>query len=239
MKKLIVAVCMLGLAGMSWAGEQARIDRLNQVMEQTLGAKPDSIRPVIADTLYEARFEGEIFYLTATGSHLINGEVFDLATRVNLTERSRGEARIGMLSQLNPREMITYPAKGKEKHVINVFTDIDCGYCRRLHREMAQYNDLGITVRYLAFPRSPAGSESFNRSVSVWCARDRNKAMDDAKLNQRVSGSPCENAPVGKQQQLGQQMGVTGTPAILLSNGVLIPGYMPAARLLEAIEERM
>ena len=237
MKKILVSLLILGLIAPAMAMEQARLETLNQALEATLNAKPDSIKAVVPEQLYEASFGGQIFYITGDGGYLINGDLFDLRTRVNLTERSRGKGRLAVLADVSQQEMITYRAKGEEKHAITIFTDIDCGYCQRLHRGMDEMNELGITVRYMAFPRSAPGTESFNKSVSVWCAKDRNKAMTDAKLNNRVTSDNCDTNPVGRHQQIGQQIGVTGTPSIVLQDGTLIPGFMPPPQLLEALDE--
>ena len=120
----------------------------------------------------------------------------------------------------------------KPEHTVTIFTDVDCGYCRKLHREMASYNDLGIRVRYLMFPRAGVNSESFNTAVSVWCADDQQTAMTRAKLGKSIEAKTCAN-PIAEQYSLGQQLGVRGTPSIILDNGEMVPGYVPAARLVQ------
>ena len=237
-KQGLMALLLLSVAGVGVASEAERIKHLEEVLQNAVNVRPDTIRAVVPERIYEASVDGQVFYITAEGDYLFSGELYDLQARVNLTERSRNQQRLSQLQQLPESELITYRAKGDEKHVITIFTDIDCGYCRRLHRGMDEMNELGITVHYLAFPRSPVGTASFNKSVSVWCADDPAQAMTDAKLNNRVVDANCASAPVAKHQQLGRQLGVTGTPAILLENGTLIPGYLPPGRLLEAIKER-
>lgn len=237
MKKILIAVLLTGLSFSVVASEKANVERLSKVLESSLDAKPDNVRPSAVKGIYEAHFGGQMFYITANGEHLFTGELFELKTRSNLTERSRSQGRIQFIEQLAESEMIQYKANGKEKHVITVFTDIDCGYCRRMHRGMKEMNDLGITVRYMAFPRSAVGSSSYNKSVSVWCAKDQRQAMDNAKLNERIDSKACDDNPVAKHMSLGQQLGVTGTPSILLADGSLIPGYMPPEKLLETLEQ--
>jgi thiol:disulfide interchange protein DsbC len=122
------------------------------------------------------------------------------------------------------------------KHTITVFTDIDCTYCRRLHNEVKQLNDLGVKVRYMAFPRAGAGSEPFSKAVSVWCAEDRQQAITDAKAGQPVPTKNCAN-PVQAQYEVGQTIGVRGTPAIILENGRMLPGYVPAPELVQQLDE--
>jgi thiol:disulfide interchange protein DsbC len=126
--------------------------------------------------------------------------------------------------------MIVYKAEN-EKHVLSVFTDIDCVYCRKLHQEMAQMNELGITVRYLAFPRAGLNSPSYDKAVSVWCAGDRNAAMDSAKGSGQIEAIKCD-APVAMHMQVARQLGVNSTPSLVLEDGRLQPGYAPPKQLL-------
>jgi thiol:disulfide interchange protein DsbC len=126
--------------------------------------------------------------------------------------------------------MLKFKPKGETRAVVSVFTDVDCGYCRKLHLEMADMNALGIEVRYLAFPRAGVGSPTYDKIVSAWCADDRNQALTDLKLGKDIPNRACPN-PVAKQYELGHDIGVTGTPAIVLEDGRLLPGYMPAAEL--------
>jgi thiol:disulfide interchange protein DsbC len=123
-----------------------------------------------------------------------------------------------------------------QKHKVTVFTDIDCGYCRKLHSEIAQYNKAGITVEYLFFPRAGINSESFDKAVAVWCAPDRNKALTDAKAERPVAPRTCAN-PIAAEYEIGQNIGVDGTPAVYLEDGTQIGGYSPPADMLKRIEE--
>ena len=132
--------------------------------------------------------------------------------------------------------MIVFSPK-EVKHTISVFTDIDCGYCRKLHNEMHKYNELGIKVRYLAYPRSGPGTPSFIKAENVWCADDRQQALTDAKNGKEVKSKACDN-PVKQEFLIGTQVGVTGTPAIFLENGQLLPGYFPAERLIKILEQK-
>jgi len=134
------------------------------------------------------------------------------------------------------KEMIVYKAP-QEKHVITVFTDTSCGYCQKLHSEMADYNRLGITVRYLAFPRGGIKSATYNTMVSIWCADDQKLAMDNAKKRREIAPETCKNT-VKEQYELGLFFGVNGTPAIILEDGSLKPGYLPADRLVQMLEQK-
>lgn len=210
---------------------------LTEQLEKAFGGKPDQISESPVEGILEVTYGAQIFYVSKDGRYLINGEMFELATRTNLTQERLSNVRLNIMAKVDESDMIIYKAKGEEKHVITVFTDIDCGYCRKLHKGMDEMNELGITVRYLAFPRAGVNSPSYNKAVSVWCAEDRNKAMDDAKNLNKVSNKSCKEAPVKDHYALGQAVGVTGTPAIILSDGTLQPGYLPPKRLVQALEQ--
>lgn len=196
-----------------------------------------------ADTIKAAPFEGfvevllgaQLVYVSEDGRYVIDGQLIEVATRRNLSELSKGVVRSDRLSGVAAGERIRFVADGKMKHRITVFTDIDCGYCRRLHDQMAEYNQLGIEVDYLFFPRAGIGSESYNKAVSVWCADDQNAAMTLAKSGEQPAPAQCEN-PVQSHYQLGRELGVTGTPALVTDDGTLIPGYIPPADLLTRLE---
>jgi thiol:disulfide interchange protein DsbC len=238
MKIILRSFLLLALGLPALLLAQPSLEQVEKTMIQVFETKPDFIGVSPVAGLYEVRIAGQIFYVTADGSHLLNGELFSIKERINLTERSRGESRLDFIKSLDEKELIQYPARGEEKHVITVFTDIDCGYCRRMHRGMKEMNELGITVRYMAFARSAVGSASYNKLVGVWCSKDRNTAMDKAKLQGELSEQLCENNPVAKHMEIGQALGVRGTPALLLQNGVLLPGYLPPQQLLEELDKR-
>ncbi|MDX1452120.1 MAG: DsbC family protein [Oleiphilaceae bacterium] len=178
----------------------------------------------------------QVLFTNSDGSYFIAGELYGTGggQLVNLTEERREQLRSEQLAAIPTSEKITFPAKGKTKARIAVFTDIDCGYCRKLHNEVPRMNELGIEVSYLAYPRAGLGSGSYKKIVSAWCADDKLQAMTDAKAGKRIPELNCEN-PVAAQFELGQQMGVSGTPAIFLEDGTLIPGYMPAERLAKGL----
>jgi len=141
------------------------------------------------------------------------------------------------IDKLGEDSMIIFsPKNGKVKHTITVFTDIDCGYCRKLHSAIDEYNELGIRVRYLAYPRAGIGSASYDKAVAVWCAKDRKKAMTQAKNNQSVNSGKCAN-PVAEHFEMGSKIGVRGTPALVLESGQLVPGYVPPQRLAAILEK--
>ena len=199
------------------------------------GAKPSSVEESVLPGLYEVSYGSTVFYFNKDASILFRGDIIDVNSRVNLTEKKRGEARGKLLASMDESLMIVYPAKN-ELSKVTVFTDIDCPYCVKLHREMADYNAEGITIRYMAYPRSGIGTRSYQKAVNVWCADDPNKAMSAAKEGEAIADKTCEN-PVAQQFELGQALGIQGTPAMFLEDGTSLPGYVPAKRLANLIKQ--
>jgi thiol:disulfide interchange protein DsbC len=174
--------------------------------------------------------------VTEDGQYLLTGDLLKITPQgiANLSEEKRLTERSDTLASFGMEGIITYAAKGDEKAEVAVFTDIDCPYCRKFHNEIPELNDMGITVHYYGFPRSGPNTPSFAKYVSVWCSDDQQSAMDDAKQGRNVDRQNCEN-PVAEQYQLGQQVGVTGTPAIVMESGRIIPGYRPAKQIAEVL----
>ena len=199
------------------------------------GTKPSSVEESVLPGLYEVSYGSTVFYFNKDASILFRGDIIDVNSRVNLTEKKRGEARGKLLASMDESLMIVYPAKN-ELSKVTVFTDIDCPYCVKLHREMADYNAEGITIRYMAYPRSGIGTRSYQKAVNVWCADDPNKAMSAAKEGEAIADKACEN-PVAQQFELGQALGIQGTPAMFLEDGTSLPGYVPAKRLANLIKQ--
>lgn len=186
--------------------------------------------------LYEVLIGTDVVYTSADGRYLIQGELLDLEARANLSEEVRAAARVKLIEAIPTAETIEF-APDNPRYTLYVFTDISCGYCRRLHRDMPELNRLGIAVRYLAFPRAGEGSPAFRDMESVWCAKDRQTALTDAKAGKPVEPRTCSN-PVAKQFRLGQDLGVAGTPAMFRPDGRLLQGYMPPDELLQALRSR-
>lgn len=185
--------------------------------------------------LYEAIINGQIYYFTHDGRHMIQGNILSLETRENLTEVRKLDIKKAILAEIDPESMITFAPKNPD-YMLTVFTDIDCGYCRQLHQEIKEYNKLGIGIRYMAYPRAGVESEAAEQLVEVWCAKDQQKAMTDAKAQREVNGKLCSDNPVIAHFELGQQLGVSGTPSMFLENGQMLPGYVPPQRLREVLD---
>ncbi len=198
------------------------------------GAAPDSVNPTAVPGLYEVLIGGQVLYLSEDGRFALQGDLLDLSTRGNLTENRRGELRGKAVEAVGENNMVVFAPEGPVKHTVTVFTDIDCGYCRKMHSQIAAYNKEGIKVRYLWFPREGVGSDSFDKAVSVWCADDRQEAMTQAKRGENIERKTCDN-PVQAQYELGQKLGVRGTPSMILEDGEMIPGYVPPTQLAELL----
>lgn len=234
----ILAVCLL--LATSFVSADENIDTDTMVLRIALdnlmpGSLPDSINKTPLPGIYEVSFGTAIFYFNKDASLMLKGDLIDMKSKVNLTEKKRTGARVALIDAVGDANMIVYPAKN-EKYKVTVFTDIDCPYCVKLHREMTDYNNMGITVRYMAYPRAGVGSPSYDKIVSVWCSKDRKQAMSDAKSGKAIEKKTCDN-PVAKQLDLGQAIGVRGTPAMFLSDGTMLPGYVQAARLKAILDE--
>lgn len=208
--------------------------RLNEAVP---GLRIDSVSESVIPGLYEVKTNNRnMIYATEDGEYVLAGELLQLkgGKVVNVTEQARAGERAEIMTAYGKEGLITYKADGEEKAVVDVFTDIDCPYCRKLHDEMDRMNELGITVNYYGFPRSGPDTPSFLKYESVWCADDPLEAMDKAKAGEPIDSATCDN-PVAEQYELGKQVGVTGTPAILLEDGNIIRGYMPADKLAEGL----
>ncbi len=217
------------------AGVQKTItDRLGQALP---GLKIYGIRRIEGTGLYEVSTNNnEMIYATADGAHILVGKLYEVSPKgvKNLTEARLAAHRKALLAAVPASDMITYAPKGRPKAVIDVFTDIDCPYCRKMHSQIDQYTALGIQVNYLAYPRSGPGTPSFFKYESVWCAKDRKQAFTDAKLGTAVPRRTCPN-PVLREYQLGNEIGVTGTPTIVLEDGSVIGGYVPPKELARGL----
>jgi thiol:disulfide interchange protein DsbC len=215
-----------------------------QVSKEEIAAKLNNVNASdISDSpvagVYQIQAGSRVAYITADGRYLMQGDLYDLETSENLTEHTRAQSRVDLLAAV-PREnmMVFAPEDGPAEHVITIFTDIDCGYCRQFHREIEQVNKLGIEVHYLFYPRTGPNTESWAKAEKVWCAGadKRNEAMTRAKLGGQVPETECEDNPVSAHWELGHEIGVTGTPSVIAPNGEVIGGYLPPQQLLERLQ---
>lgn len=215
------------------ANERARqaLKALNpQITVDYVGAAPlPGFREVIAG--------GQLLYVSDDGRYLMQGAVLDLQAQQDLMQSSPAlmKYRVDLLKTVPQSDRIVF-APPNTKYTVSVFTDIECGYCRKLHGEIAELNKLGVAVEYLAFPRMGLGSKDHKDMISVWCSADRKRALTDAKSGKPVPTKDCKN-PVTMEYNLGQRIGVTGTPAIYAPDGTQLGGYLPPQALRDALDK--
>jgi thiol:disulfide interchange protein DsbC len=235
--KNAIVIGLMAASSVTFA-EQASKEVTKQIRQKLTGIDINvtsvNISPI--EGLYEVLTNSGVYYVSKDAKFLLNGSIYDLNNDMkNLTEASFAKIKLAKLKTFES-EMIIYPASN-EKHIITVFTDTSCGYCKKLHSEIADYNRLGITVRYLAFPRGGVRSNTYHEMVSIWCADNRKTAMHNSNVGKGITPKTCKNT-VKEQYKLGLFFGVNGTPALVLEDGTLQPGYVPAARLIDILEHR-
>lgn len=236
MKQLwsLFLIAAFGVAGA--ADQSAKADQRAAIVKKFPGAKVEDVRPSPVEGVYEVQLGADTAYVSADGRYIFAGDLFEIDTRANLTEAKRAAGRTKLLAKVDERDAIVFGPAGA-KHTITVFTDVDCGYCRKLHSEIDQLNKLGVRVRYLAYPRSGPGTPDWRKMEQVWCADDRKAAITRAKLGQDVQAKHCNTSLVSRQFELGEDLGVRGTPAIFTVHGEYIGGYLPPADLKEQLDE--
>jgi len=227
------------LAGMAApaaaADDPAELENVRKtVSEMFSGIDAADVFASEIDGWYTVRKGAIVAYISGDGRYLLQGDLIDLETSTNLSELSRNESRAEMMASMSNDELIVFSPENV-RHSVSVFTDIDCGYCRRLHSQIDEYMDEGIEIRYFLYPRNGPTTESWAKAESVWCADDRNEALTLAKLGESFPTRSCDSSTVSRHYAVGQDVGLRGTPAIVLEDGTLFSGYLPAAQLSEAI----
>lgn len=195
---------------------------------------PDVIQPSGMPGIYEVRYGTDIFYVSEDGRYLLQGSLIDLETRENLTEQSRRVVRAAIFAEIPDAELTVFVPEREVRHVINIFTDPNCPFCRQLHDEMQTYLDAGVKVRYFMYP--VLGRQSPTIMRDIWCAESRTDAMDRAKAGRAVASADCPT-PADQHLALGRELGITGTPATITGGGQLISGYRPAIEIIQALNE--
>ncbi len=235
-KRGVSCLCLLLLVSAAHAEQSAT----QAIKKSITGARPDLVVNSVKESqmpgIYQVQIlNGPTLYASADGNFFIAGDLFAVRAKeiVNLAEEQREKDRLVELAKIKSSDMIIFKPK-QTKAVVTVFTDIDCGYCQKLHKEVPELNRMGIEVRYLAFPRGGVGSKGYDKLVTAWCAKDNN-VLTQLKNRKDVPMQTCEGNAVAAQYELGQQLGVNGTPALITSDGKLLPGYVPAAELAKAL----
>lgn len=235
MKRLLVLLLASAMATALSAAEEGT-ERLRAALAERLpNVEPDRIAPSPVPGLYELVVGTQVVYITEDARLALQGRLLDLEEGTDLTEPVISAARLARIEGVPESKMIVFEPEGEVKHTLTTFTDIDCPYCRRLHAEMDQINDLGIRVRYMLYPRAGPSSESYRKAVDVWCAEDRNEAMTLAKAGQAIPRLDCPN-PVLEHMQLALDLGLTGTPFSITETGAVIAGYAPPPELAARLE---
>jgi thiol:disulfide interchange protein DsbC len=218
------------------AARPAGGDAVRSEIAKRLEVPVEAVKPSLVPGLFEVVHSTEVLYVSTDGKYVIAGDLYDLGTKTNLSERRRAAARAEALRSIGDADVIAFgPADAK--FTIDVFTDIDCGYCRKMHGEVAGYNELGIRVRYMFYPRSGPGTESWQKAVSVSCSPNPQDALTRAKQGEAVPVRNCKTSPVAKTYELGRELQVRGTPGIFTAAGDYVPGYRPPAEMLELLKQ--
>ena len=176
-------------------------------------------------------------YVSKDGKYFLYGDMFKISSSkiINLTSTDITKRRMQLMKDIGKEELISFISKN-ESHSVTVFTDVDCGYCRKLHNEIQDYNKLGISIHYAAFPRSGIGTESFTKMVGAWCSEDPKKSITNLKNGENLRLNFCDSQPVAKHYVIGQKLGISGTPAIISQDGELYPGYFSPKDLLDKLK---
>lgn len=231
------ALALLGTTALSAAADDdsARLDEVRaKVGERFDMIGPEHVNTSPVSGWYTIQKGSIVAYISDDGRYLLQGDLIDLDEQVNLSESVRDQARRELMKSISDDDAIVF-APEDVKYRVTVFTDVECTFCRRLHSQINDYMARGIAVRYLLYPRNGPSSRSWNTSEQVWCSSDRNNALTQAKLDRKFDTSACDASIVARDYELGQEVGLSGTPAIVLDDGTLIGGYMPPDQLVATL----
>ena len=216
------------------SAEVDNAEKLKQALAKSMpNVKVSRITETPIEGMYEVIVGTQVVYMSVDARYMIEGDLFDLNTKRNMSEEAKSVIRLAAIEKLGADKMLVYKPE-KVKNTVTVVTDIDCPYCRRLHSEIPDYIKNDIQVRYIFMPLK--GSADMKKTVSVWCADDQQRALDTAKSGGKVEEKTCDN-PIKEHLALARELGVRGTPAILLKDGRLLPGYVPIDKLVVEIRK--
>lgn len=231
--RVFLATVLFLVSGLLFADTD--LGKIKQNLEKRFSdLKITDLKPSPLPGLYEVSFGTHVAFVSADGKYMLMGDLIDVESRKNLTAERRTALILKATEAVGEANMIVFAPEHSVKHTLTVFSDVDCPYCVRLHREIPALTRAGVKVRYLLFPRAGVGSESYKRSIAVWCAKDRAQAVGAAMSGGKLDMKTCPN-PVDEHLQLGADIGVEGTPTLILDDGRIIPGYLPAPELLAAM----
>jgi len=235
MSSLVVAV---GLTAMSLAWADAAGDALAVKLKAALPGIPlTSVTPTPVEGIYEVVAGSDVIYMSADGKYMFQGVLIDFEARKNLTEARRVGIRADLIKQVKDEDTIVYAPMGAPKHTITIFTDPSCPYCRKMHAEVPELVKNGVKVRYVLYPRAGLDSPIGKTSIGIMCAKDPKAELDKSLAGQTVNLPVCDKHNLAKILELGQMLGLEGTPYGVTDNGTVIGGYLPAAKLLETLNK--
>lgn len=221
-------------SAVSFADEKTDIEKVRVELQKMI---PQAVSAEIVaspvEGVYRLQLQGNYAFAYVAGDYVLMGDLYDTKSQVNLGDQASSERMASLLKDVPTSKMIVYGPENPKRYM-TVFTDIDCGYCRKLHNEVPELNAAGIEVRYLAFPRAGIGSPSHKKYVSVWCSDDQQTALTSAKAGATIAAASCDN-PIEETYKLGRQLGVKGTPTIIFDDGTVAPGYIPSVTLIERL----
>ena len=237
---LVGVVATVGFAALAAApaptvDAQSKADP-RSVIAKRLEVDVASVRPSVLPGIFEVARGAEVLYVSSDGQYALSGDLFVTATGKNLSEQRRIEARQVALRAVSDADAIIFEPK-HVRYTVTVFTDVDCAYCRKLHSEIAEYNRLGIRIKYLSFPRTGPNTDAWHKAEVVWCSADRREALTRAKLGGEITGKRDCPTPIARSYELGQELGIRGTPGIFTEGGEYLPGYYSPERLVQRLKE--
>jgi thiol:disulfide interchange protein DsbC len=200
------------------------------------GVKSENVQTTPVAGIFEVLRGSDILYMTRDGQYAFTGDLYQVPSRANLTEVHRRELRRRLIDAVPESRMVVF-SPPQPKYTVTVFTDVDCSYCRALHRQIADYNRLGVRVRYVFYPRTGPNTASWHKAEQVWCSADRKAALTRAKLGEALDAQTCGDTPVAQEYELGKAIGLAGTPGIVAANGTLVGGYLPPDELVDQLKK--
>lgn len=238
MKRILPALVLLVLCGACAQAEDVTFEKARtKVLAAMPALKKENITPSASPELLQIQKGSDYGYVTRDGRYFIHGDMVDLATQEEITEGLRQTARLDVLKAFGPDQVIEFAPKDP-KYIVTVFTDVDCGYCRKMHSQINEYEAEGIGIRYLFYPRSGPNTESFTKAQAVWCSNDRKAALTLAKQGGPLMGATnCPN-PIQKQYDAGEALGINATPMLVLPDGEIVRGYLPPQALLQHLMQK-
>ncbi|MGO9803194.1 MAG: DsbC family protein [Steroidobacteraceae bacterium] len=235
-RKLLMLLALCAVAGNVPAQQTPPPADPRAALATQIGAHADELRPTPISGVYELTRGSDIAYVSADGKYAFTGDLIELNGSNNLTEQHRRELRLKAIAAFPESEMLVFGPK-EPKYTVTVFTDVDCPYCRKLHSQIGEYNRLGIRVRYLLYPRNGPNTPSWTKAEQVWCSANRNDSLTKAKQGQDLKSKACTDTPLPRFWALGQKFNIQGTPAIVMADGEMLPGYLPPDVLLKHLQE--